>query len=38
LRDFWLAQSDMQMSLIGKPSMSASSKAMLPVEGGMAAH
>jgi outer membrane protein TolC len=38
LRDFWLAQSDMQMSLIGKPSMSTSSKAMLPAEGGMAAH
>lgn len=38
LRDFWLAQSDMQMSLIGKPSMSPSSKAMLPAEGGMAAH
>ena len=38
LRDFWLAQSDLQMALIGKPSMSASPKAMLPAEGGMAGH
>lgn len=38
LRDFWLAQSDMQMSLIGKPSMSASPKAMLPAETGTARH
>ncbi|MGB9150444.1 MAG: TolC family protein, partial [Burkholderiales bacterium] len=38
LRDFWLAQSDMQMALIGKPSMSAATKTMLPVEGGMAGH
>ncbi len=38
LRDFWLAQSDMQMSLIGKPSMSATPKAIRPAEAGMAAH
>jgi outer membrane protein TolC len=38
LRDFWLAQSDMQMALIGKPSMSTSSKAMQPAEAGTAAH
>jgi outer membrane protein TolC len=38
LRDFWLAQSDMQMALIGKPSMSAAQKAMLPVDSGMAGH
>ncbi len=31
LRDFWLAQSDMQMALIGKPAMSAAPKADMTV-------
>jgi outer membrane protein TolC len=32
LRDFWLAQSDLQMALIGKPSMSATPRAAAAAE------
>ncbi len=38
LRDFWLAQSDLQMALIGKPAMSAAQKADLAVPTGGAGH
>ncbi len=38
LRDFWLAQSDLQMSLIGKPAMSAAAKGDLTVPTGGAGH
>ena len=38
LRDFWLAQSDLQMSLIGKPAMSAAAKGALTVPTGGAGH
>ncbi len=38
LRDFWLAQSDLQMALIGKPAMSAAPKAVMAVQPGGAGH
>ncbi len=38
LRDFWLAQSDLQMALIGKPAMSAAPKADMAVPTGGAGH
>jgi outer membrane protein TolC len=38
LRDFWLAQSDLQMALIGKPEMSAAPKAGMAVPTGGAGH
>ncbi len=38
LRDFWLAQSDLQMALIGKPMMSAPPKAAMAAQQNGAAH
>ena len=38
LRDFWLAQADLEMALIGKPSLAAGSAAAMtaPADGGAA--
>jgi outer membrane protein TolC len=38
LRDFWLAQADLDMALIGTPSMTATPAAMSTVDSGAAAH
>ena len=38
LRDFWLAQSDLQMALIGKPAISAAQKTDMVVPAGGAGH
>lgn len=38
LRDFWLAQADLDMALIGTPSMTAMPAAMSTMDGGAAAH
>jgi outer membrane protein TolC len=38
LRDFWTAQADLDMALIGKPSLSPLSAAAAPVAGAAAAH
>ncbi len=38
LRDFWLAQSDLQMAMIGKPAMSAAPNATMPAQPGGAGH
>ena len=38
LRDFWIAQADLDMALIGKPSLSAAAGPAMAAEAGAAEH